>query len=91
MTELKEEGKINRTKKYMFYLIIILILVAILDSYTTNFKNVIPSKIQEEFLYPLGVTGNEADSVYSFLLSIASLTSMTVCTFPQFTLRAYSE
>jgi len=80
MTQLNE-GKFSRTKKYLLYLIIILILVAILDSYTTNFKNVIPSKIQEEFLYPLGITGNAADSVYSFFLSIASLGTYAIFIF----------
>lgn len=73
MTELKKKGKFSRTRRYILFLIVILIFVAILDSYTTNFKNVIPSKIQEEFLFPLGYTGNDADSIYSFLLSIASL------------------
>ena len=73
MTQVNEKEENSRTNKYVIYLIVIIIFVAILDSYSTNFIMVIPSRIEMEFLYPMGYTGNEADSIYSFLVAIASL------------------
>jgi len=68
MTE-NNEGRVKqRTKKYFTYLVIILFLIQILDSYTTQVPNVIPSHIIEEFLS--GVQYNEA--IYQLAVGIAT-------------------
>ncbi|MBD3195797.1 MAG: MFS transporter [Candidatus Lokiarchaeota archaeon] len=65
------EKKIVRSKKYLMYLVILLMFVEILDTYTTNFPNVIPSKVIEEFLYEF--PQNIGESIFSFCVAIASL------------------
>jgi len=71
MTEENNGDGDNRTKIYFFYMIIILMFVEILDTYTTNYPNVIPSKIIEEFLsnYP----ENVATSIYMLCGAIATV------------------
>ncbi len=52
-------------------MIITLMFVEILDTYTTNYPNVIPSRIIEEFLseYP----SNVANSIYALCIAIATI------------------
>lgn len=67
----KKLTKTSRSKSYFIYMIIILMCVEILDTYTTNFPNVIPSRIIAEFLstYPINV----ANSIFALCIAIASL------------------
>ena len=60
-----------RSKSYLVYLIIVLMFVEILDTYTTNYPNVIPSKIIEDFLS--GFPQNLGESIFSFCIAIASI------------------
>jgi MFS family permease len=71
MSEGKIEDNIVRTKAYFTYLIFILILVEILDTYTTNYPNVIPSQVIKEFLseYPQ----NMAQSLFAVVVGIATI------------------
>lgn len=50
MSEINNEKSTGRSKKYFLYLILILMLVQILDSYATVFPGAIPSTIAESFL-----------------------------------------
>jgi MFS family permease len=50
MSEIKNEKSTERSKKYFLYMILILMLVQILDSYATVFPGAIPSAIAESFL-----------------------------------------
>ncbi|MFO7795892.1 MAG: MFS transporter [Promethearchaeati archaeon] len=61
----------SRSKTYLIYLIIVLMFVEILDTYTTNFPNVIPSKIIEEFLS--GFSEDAGAGIYSICIAIASI------------------
>ncbi len=61
----------SRTKAYFIYLIIILILVEILDSYATVVVGAFPSKIAEEFLSDYSV--NEQNAIMALGGSIASV------------------
>jgi MFS family permease len=67
----KTKEKILRSKNYLIYLIIVLMFVEITDTYTTNFPNVIPSKVIEEFLsdYPKNV----AESIFAISVAVASV------------------
>ncbi len=71
MNSQQKECVNSRTKKQFFYMIFVLIFVEILDTYTTNYPNVIPSKIIEEFLsdYPINV----ANSILSLCVAIATI------------------
>ncbi len=71
MNSQQKECVNSRTKKQFFYMIFVLIFVEILDTYTTNYPNVIPSKIIEEFLsdYPTNV----ANSILSLCVAIATI------------------
>ena len=71
MTEPNDKNSIERSKAYFMYMIFIIILVTILDTYITMFPVVIPSKIIEEFLsdYPTNV----ATSIYALCVAIASI------------------
>jgi len=70
---MNEKNKRNflRSKTYLIYLIIILMFVEILDTYTTNFPNVIPSKIIEEFLS--GFSEDAGAAIFSICIAIASI------------------
>ncbi|MHA1670639.1 MAG: MFS transporter [Promethearchaeota archaeon] len=59
-----------RSKSYLVYLVIVLMFVEILDTYTTNFPNVIPSKIIKTFLS--GYPEKAASAIFSFSVAIAS-------------------
>lgn len=67
----KNRKNLSRSKGYLVYLIIILMFVEILDTYTTNYPNVIPSKVIEEFLF--NFPKNIGESVFSFCIAIASI------------------
>ncbi|TFF93548.1 MAG: MFS transporter [Promethearchaeota archaeon] len=70
---MNENNKRNfsRSKTYLLYLIIVLMFVEILDTYTTNFPNVIPSKIIEEFLS--GFSEDAGAGIFSICIAIASI------------------
>jgi len=70
MSELKEK-KISRSKTYFKYLIFILILASIIDSYVTIVGGMFPSKIAEEFLS--GYDTNEQNALMALGASIASM------------------
>lgn len=65
------EKKTSRSKRYLIYLIIVLMFVEILDTYTTNYPNVIPSKVIEEFLS--GFPQNVGESIFAICVAIASI------------------
>ncbi len=71
MMEESNEFRIVRSKAYFRYLIFILIFVEILDTYTTNYPNVIPSQVIAEFLanYP----ENVAQSIFALAVGIATI------------------
>lgn len=61
---------ISRTKKYFLYLLIILILIDIVDQYSTNYISSFPSLIIAEFLSEYSET--EATSILAFCTAIAT-------------------
>jgi len=61
----------SRSKRYFKYLIFILILASIIDSYVTIVNGMFPSKIAEEFLS--GYTTNEQNALMAIGASIASI------------------
>jgi hypothetical protein len=69
MSEKKPKTTILRSKSYLLYLIIVLMFVEILDTYTTNYPNVIPSAVIGEFL--LGFPQNIGESIFSRRLASA--------------------
>ncbi|MFX1255904.1 MAG: MFS transporter [Promethearchaeota archaeon] len=81
MPEQKNEVVTARPQYYFIYMIVVLMFVEILDTYTTIFPTVIPSKIIEEFLgtYPLNV----ATSIFAISVGIATL-GMYLVFFNQF-------
>ena len=71
MTEKNNENSAMRSKSYLIYMIFILIIVQILDTYTNFYNNVIPSKIIEEFLS--GYSENVANSIFALCIAVASI------------------
>jgi putative MFS transporter len=71
MTEENTSMKISRTKSYFFYMIIVLMFVEILDTYSTLYPTAIPSKIIEEFLSDYSI--NVANSMMALVIAIATL------------------
>ncbi|MHA1689085.1 MAG: MFS transporter [Promethearchaeota archaeon] len=69
--ENKKISRKKRSKRYFIFMILVLMCVEILDTYTTNFPNIIPSRIIAEFLseYP----SNVANSLYALCVAIASI------------------
>ncbi len=70
MTE-QNESKIVRSKSYFRYMMLILVLVQILDAYTTTYTAVFPSKIAEEFLS--GYSANEQAAIMAISIGIATI------------------
>ncbi len=70
MTE-TTDAEISRSKGYFRYLIFILILASIIDSYVTIVNGMFPSKIAEEFLSDY--TTNEQNALMAIGASIASM------------------
>ena len=62
---------IKRTRAYFIYLILVLILVEILDSYATVIPGSFPSKIAEEFLGQYST--NEQNAIMALGAGIASV------------------
>ncbi len=71
MTERNNENLINSSKSYFRYLIFVLMLVQILDTYSTIYPGSIPSLIVAEFLG--GLPTNEANSIVALAGSITSI------------------
>ena len=61
-----------RSNHYFIYMVIVLMFVEILDTYTTTFPTAIPSKVIEEFLLPYHVL-NVAQSIMAACISIATI------------------
>lgn len=70
MSENNESSPI-RSKSYFRYMLLILILVTILDAYTTGYIATFPSKIVEEFLSNYSV--NQANSIMALSIGIATI------------------
>ena len=70
MSENNESSPI-RSKSYFRYMLLILILVTILDAYTTGYIAAFPSKIVEEFLSDYSV--NQANSIMALSIGIATI------------------
>ena len=66
-----KDTEISRSKGYFKYLIFILMLANIIDSYVTIVNGMFPSKIAEEFLS--GYTTNEQNALMAIGASIASM------------------
>ncbi|MBN2157491.1 MAG: MFS transporter [Candidatus Lokiarchaeota archaeon] len=62
---------VKRKKGYFIYLLIILVFVQLLDSYSASYTGSFPSKIIEEFLS--GYSQNKADSIMNLSIGLATL------------------
>ncbi len=85
MTEKNQDikGK-SRTKRYLIFLLIILILVDIIDSYSTNFITAVSSSVVTEFLIiPHSLDATTGAAVFSLCSGLASL-GMYVVFFNQY-------
>ena len=71
MSETNNEKSTGRSKKYFLYMILILMLVQILDSYATVFPGAIPSAIAESFLS--GKSENVQNSIMAFATAAVSI------------------
>jgi len=71
MTEFNNESSIKRSESYFKYLVFVLMLTQILDTYSTVFPGSIPSLIKAEFLgsYPV----NEANAIIALVGGITSI------------------
>ncbi|MBD3216023.1 MAG: MFS transporter [Candidatus Lokiarchaeota archaeon] len=76
MEEIKQTSTTKTT--YFRYLVIILIFVQLIDSYTTSFPTLVPSSIINEFLY--GFPENIGASIFAFVTGLASV-GMYFCAF----------
>jgi len=61
-----------KSNHYFIYMVIVLMFVEILDTYSTTFPTAIPSKVIEEFLLPHH-TLNVAQSIMAACISIATI------------------
>ncbi|TFF83690.1 MAG: MFS transporter [Promethearchaeota archaeon] len=66
-------GSTWRSRQYLIYLLFILILVQILDTYTQFYLNAIPSEVKKSFLSEY--SKNVADSIFAIAVAIATLGS----------------
>ena len=85
MNEKKQvnQGK-SRTKRYLIWLLIILILVDLIDSYSTNYITAVSSSVVTEFLIiPHGLSETTAEALFSLCSGIATL-GMYVVFFNQY-------
>lgn len=71
MSEISNEKSTGRTRKYFLYMIFILMLVQILDSYATVFPGAIPSAIAKSFLS--GKSENVQNSIMAFASGAVSI------------------
>lgn len=77
----KDDKKVGSLTSYFKYLIIVLIFVQIVDSFTTSFTTMIPSQIINEFLSIF--EENVATSIFAFVTGIATI-GMYVCSLNQY-------
>ncbi|TFF89638.1 MAG: MFS transporter, partial [Promethearchaeota archaeon] len=63
---------------YFKYMVFLLILVQVLDSYSTSFPTLVPSNFIDEFLY--GFPENIGASIFAFVTALASI-GMYFCAF----------
>jgi len=85
MTEKKNDnrGK-SRTKRYLIWLLIILIVVDLIDSYSTNYITAVTSSVVTEFLItPYGLPKTTAEALFSLCSGLATL-GMYVVFFNQY-------
>jgi len=61
-----------RSKNYFIYMVIVLMFVEIIDTYSTTFPTAIPSKVIDEFLLPYNPI-NVAQSIMAACISIATI------------------
>lgn len=74
MVEEKNSKKKGKSKSFFIYMIICLMFVEILDTYTTLFPTSIPSKVIGEFLIdPFGLSINVANSIFALCIAIATI------------------
>jgi MFS family permease len=66
-----KESPTKRTKKYFIGLLIFLVFIQLLDSYSASYTGSFPSKIIEEFLS--AYSQNKADSIMNLCIGLASL------------------
>ncbi len=71
MSEINNETSTGRSKKYFLYLVFVLMLVQILDSYATVFPGAIPSAIAESFLS--GKSEDVQNSIIAFATGAVSI------------------
>jgi MFS family permease len=71
MSENNNKQQISRSKSYFKYLIIVLMLVQILDTYSTIYPGAIPSLVRAEFLS--GFPTNEANAIIALVGGITSI------------------
>ncbi|MBY9021819.1 MAG: hypothetical protein KGD67_12245, partial [Candidatus Lokiarchaeota archaeon] len=72
----KDDKKVGSITSYFKYLIIVLIFVQIVDSFTASFPTMIPSQIINEFLSSF--EENVATSIFALVIGIASV-GMYLC------------
>ncbi|TFG15192.1 MAG: MFS transporter [Promethearchaeota archaeon] len=60
-----------RSRRYLIYLLFMMVLVQILDTYTQFYLTAIPSEIKKSFLADL--SKNTADSVFAIAVAVASI------------------
>ena len=68
---MEKNNFIPKNKNYFIYMIIVLIFVQIVDSYTTSFPTLVPSNFIDEFLS--GFPENIATSIFAFVIALASI------------------
>lgn len=72
-----EENKSNTSSRnYFRYLVFVLILVQVIDSYSTSFPTLVPDSIINEFLFGVG----NPESIFALITGIASV-GMYFCAF----------
>ncbi|MCP4761421.1 MAG: MFS transporter, partial [archaeon] len=72
MNEVNTKKGSLKSNHYFIYMVIILMFVEILDTYTTTFPTAIPSKVIEEFLLPDYIL-NVAQSIMAACIAIATI------------------
>jgi len=85
MNEKKNVDKgISRTKRYLIWLLIVLIVVDLIDSYSTNYITAVSSSVVTEFLVrPYGLPPTTAEAIFSLCSGLATL-GMYVVFFNQY-------
>ncbi|MBN2154808.1 MAG: MFS transporter [Candidatus Lokiarchaeota archaeon] len=71
MESIEQPNETQRSKGYLLFLFIFLCFMEIFDTYTTQYPNVIVSKVQAEFLSHLSPI--QADSTMALVVALASI------------------